>query len=135
MVLGLSLDEACDRMGHRHGTRTRELVKALGPAALDTSLTRISRRHPMPHTCVLKVRWNGSHRSHFVLKVDSDIHDPVLTGPVTLEGWSQVLKESGRVTSFLPVRRVTEWDIYFQSLADKVRTRAEIKDLVESVLL
>jgi hypothetical protein len=120
MVLDLSLDKACDRMGHSRSTRTRELVKALGPAALGSRLTRLSRRHPMPHTCVLKVCWKGTHKSHFVLKTGSDIHDPLLTGPVTLEGWSQVLKKSGRVTSFLPVRRVTEWDTYFQNLADRI---------------
>jgi hypothetical protein len=61
----------------------------------------------MPHTCVLKVCWKGTHKSHFVLKTGSDIHDPLLTGPVTLEGWSQVLKKSGRVTSFLPVKLLT----------------------------
>lgn len=105
MVLGVTLDRACELMGHRRGTRTRELVKALGEHALDSRLRTIGRRPllDVPDPCVLKVRWKKG--SHYVLRTGTGIHDPEFPHAVDLLLWTGWVAEvGGRITSFLAVR-------------------------------
>lgn len=108
MVRGIPLDEAVKRMGHGdRGTRTRELVKALGSQALYRRLTVIGRRPllEVPDPCVLKVCWPEKSRSHFVLRVGYLVHDPLYAAPVDILEWTGlVARGRGRITSYLPVR-------------------------------
>lgn len=105
MVLGVPLDRACEVMGHRRGTRTRELVAALGEHALDSRLRVIGKRPLLgvPDPCVLKVRWKKG--SHYVLRVGTAVYDPEFPRAVDLLFWTgRVALAEGRITSFLPVR-------------------------------
>ena len=107
MVRGITLEKAVEMMGHRRGTRTRELVAALGSQALYRRLTVIGRRPllDVPDPCVLKVRWSEKSRSHFVLRVGYVIHDPEFPHGFDLLQWTGwVSQMRGRITSYLPVR-------------------------------
>ncbi len=107
MVLGVPLDEAVVKVGHRRGTRTRELVAALGAQALAGRLTVIGRTPllEVPDPCVLKVCWDEKSRSHYALRVGYFVHDPLYPAAVDLLEWTGlVARKLGRITSFLPVR-------------------------------
>lgn len=107
MVSGVSLEEACKTLGHRRGTRTGELVAALGDLALCGRLSVIGRRPllSLPDPCILKVCWEERHRSHYVLRVGTSAFDPVFSVPLDLSHWAvYVEQKKGRITSYLPVR-------------------------------
>ncbi len=104
MVLGVDLDTACERMGHRRKTRTREIVAALGVHALAKRLIT-HRGADLPETAVLRIRTASGSLGHFVLKDVSVIHDPVLPRATTIEAWELLTGTRDlRVTSFLPIR-------------------------------
>ncbi len=105
MIRGVPLEKACEMMGHKRGTRTRELVAALGSQALYQRLVVIGRRPllDLPDPCVLKVKWKKG--SHYVLRAGTAVHDPEFPRAVDLLFWTGwVSQAEGRITSYLPVR-------------------------------
>lgn len=105
MMLGLTLDQACERMGHRRKTRTRDLVRALGPVALAKRLLLVRQvgLDHLPDDAVLRIVW-GSF-GHFVVKHGERVHDPAWSDAERIENWLWKVAEAGwRLTAYLPVR-------------------------------
>ncbi len=108
MILGLDLDAACKVMGHSRRTWTREFVVALGPLAGGSRLTVVPSRSVLhsvlPPFCLIRARWGVELCGHFAVLADGEVYDPLLRGPVSLEGWLIWLKRhDGRVTSYMPI--------------------------------
>lgn len=103
MALGISLEEACSRIGHRRAVRTRELVRALGGAAKGKRLTPLRSRTP-PDPSILRMVWPNRH-GHLVLLAGGKVYDPLYSAPApSLQEWRKFIEEhNGRLTSFLPV--------------------------------
>lgn len=108
MVLGISLGDACARVGHSHATLTRDLVRALGDLCLDSRLVLVTSR-PLPSHAILKTQEIDCPKDgpfHWVLRAGPYIYDPSLCTPVSLEGWQEVrcVRRGWRVTSTLKLR-------------------------------
>ena len=104
IVLGITLAEACKKLGHRRGTYTKELVAALGSRATDQRLVPL-RQRSSPRQAILKVRWGKTHRSHFVVKSGSKIYDPMKPGPLEVRLWEEwIAWDGGLITSALGLR-------------------------------
>jgi hypothetical protein len=104
MILGIPLEQAIGLIGHRHGTRTRELLKHLGTRALDSRLRVITKKLILPDFALLKVRWADITFGHYVLKIHKLVHDPELPIGVPIEDWNLwIISMHGKVTSYLPV--------------------------------
>jgi hypothetical protein len=77
-ILNCSLAEACKLVGHRHGTQTRELIKALrknGVAVADR--LESARFNELPPRAILKATKSaGAKNWHWLLYWDGQIHDP-----------------------------------------------------------
>lgn len=104
MVLRTTLKEACRRIGHGHGTRTKELLRVLGPICVDGKLI-VLRKREMPEYAILKLVEVGREgRSwHWVLRKGTEIYDPALPTRVSFEAWHDVrcVRRGRRVTSAL----------------------------------
>lgn len=100
MCLGITLDEAIERIGHNRSTRTREIVTALGAVAAER---RLVARRAEPEDALLKVTWAGRpRRSHWVIRRGCTIHDPALRGAVLRATYDRMItRVGGRVTSSL----------------------------------
>lgn len=102
MAAGVSLDRACEVVGHRHGTYTRELVTALRALGVATGdkLKRIRRTAPLlPCRAVVSiVRYGDTGRraqAHWMLTWDGEVLDPGGSWPDGFKNW--------RMTSYLEV--------------------------------
>lgn len=105
MVLGISLQDACDHMGHKRKTYTRELVNALGPAAGSKRLIVAKKLEQIPETAILRIKWNDHVTGHFSLRVGPCVYDPLFQSRVTVDTWLALVRTDGaRLTSFLPIR-------------------------------
>lgn len=103
MLTGVTLDAAAATMGHRHGTRTREVVAALGAVAAGHRLTTLRRRREPPSPALCKVTWKRG--SHWVIWAAPDVYDPDLPAPLNQDVWlCRLARVGGRVTSFLPLK-------------------------------
>jgi hypothetical protein len=74
MALGLTLDEAIARVGHKHGTRNHELVRALGT---------IGKFQPGRHftdPSIVRVKGEKSRR-HVALVAGGKVYDPAYSKP------------------------------------------------------
>jgi hypothetical protein len=106
MALGISLEEAVARIGHRRGVRNREVVAALGsrPAAL--------RFRPWPspdgpsQESVIRAKGPRSRHHLVYLAPDGRLHDPEISVPAPgLREWLSWVGEIGwRPVSYLPLR-------------------------------
>ena len=77
MACRITLEDACGLVGHRHGTRTKELARVLrgrGFRCKDT-LTR-SRADQMPDYALVKMSFRGRRNWHWVLLWDGALYDP-----------------------------------------------------------
>jgi hypothetical protein len=97
LVAGITLDEAVHVVGHKHSTKTREIVRAmraLGYTCPDT-LQRIER----PPLAIAKLVDTRRPRSSW--------HWVVCFGPYTIDGLpgDPLTMPDVRITSYLPLRR------------------------------
>lgn len=76
IVSGITIDESVRRFGHKHGTKTKELIAVLCDLGFITTpkLIRLSPCQKLPHLCILKVRW--AKGSHWVVYNNGIIMDP-----------------------------------------------------------
>lgn len=105
MAADVSLDRACDVVGHRKlgGTTTREVVHALRELGVPcaSSLKRISRLRPvLPKRCIVAIhrpKEPGRHRGrwHWMLHWDGRMFDPGDAWPEAYRDW--------RITSVLEI--------------------------------
>jgi len=120
MIAELDFDTACDLVGHRRATRTRDLVTALRAVGVECAdkLERVKKDTEWPNTCILKIWWlnkNGvrKNHSHWMVYHDGLLHDPGSQwGPVSYECFSTSKPEgnatpysNGRITSYLRIDR------------------------------
>lgn len=81
MILGISLDEAIERMKTRGGTRTKQLVKVLrdsGKVTCNGKLSRVRKDFKPPKCAVMKMCWKEGtrRRSHWVVWNEGWWYDP-----------------------------------------------------------
>jgi len=100
MLCGITLDQAIKEIGHKHGTRTAELVRVLRrygwKIGYHGRLRKISIKSVFPKATIFKMRCIYNHESHWIVVVDGKIFDPACEGSVT--GF-------GRLTSFLEIEK------------------------------
>lgn len=78
MAAGVTLDRACDVVGHRRATTTREIVRALRALGLRCAnrLQRCSKWRAIPRRAIVHMRRDDGSASHWVLMWDGQIYDP-----------------------------------------------------------
>lgn len=102
MLLDVTLSAAIELVGHRHGTRTKELLAVLRAAGRqpEKRLRRKKVGPPQSGTFLLCVRKPPTHWRHWAVLEDGIVYDPAYgAGPLPLPFW----EEGVRVTSFLEV--------------------------------
>lgn len=103
MVLGCSLDEACAIVERPSGTRTLDLVRALSGRGLEVGVRlRPWRGGPLPPLAMLKVKFQGKARFHWVLARNGVVLDPMRRRPRPFHP-SLWKRRRGRVTAFLSI--------------------------------
>lgn len=114
MALGIELDEAIKRIGHRRGVRNYEVVKALGRACRSTASEPLRRgmettvRPPAPSVIRVKELAGRGRRHHVVLfALDGKVYDPAWPKPApTFLEWHEHLRAMGwRMVSFFRLTR------------------------------
>ena len=112
MLTGESLSKVINLVGHRHGTRTRELVKVLRRLGFDcpdrlkhtkkieAALSKVSR-------ALVKIKWDWRSSWHWVAWADGLIFDPGYSVP--LGSFSSFSYRGGRATSYLAVTSGSGW--------------------------
>lgn len=99
-VLGISLDEACERVGHRRGTKAKEIALVLGLGAA----RRV--RGPVKVPNILSVRWGIKRDWHWVLFKGDVVMDPRLPYKVDYDVWYRdIVNSGGRITSYLDLSK------------------------------
>lgn len=77
MITGKPLEDVIKVIGHTKGTYTREIVAALQHFGLKPLSTRLKRfTSTVPATCIVKMKFLNTWRSHWILVVDGWIYDP-----------------------------------------------------------
>ena len=77
MILNISLDSACMIVGHRHGTTTKAVVRALDMCGIRNSGKLIRRpKREDSKRWVVKMKYPGFSGWHWVLWWDEEIYDP-----------------------------------------------------------
>lgn len=105
MVLGLSLDAAIERIGHRRGVRNREVIAALGARAASARAQLWRNADTLPAECLIRAKGPKRHW-HLVLRADGKVFDPAWPVPApSLGEWLTWLTETGwRPVTFFPLR-------------------------------
>ena len=86
MICGVPVQDVIDYLGHSHGTKYPEFVKALrhfGKQTADTFIPYKS-RHYMTKVCIMVVNWKGKG-SHAVVYNDGLLYDPGYDGVVEFD--------------------------------------------------
>jgi hypothetical protein len=99
MIAGITLEAACELVGHWGGTKAREIARALHKTGIRCAEKRIKIKRPgtWPVNCVLSLSPKGAKNWHWVVCIDGEVYDPDGHGLAyyLIGGW--------RVTSYLPV--------------------------------
>ncbi len=106
MALGIPLEEAVSRMGHRRGVRNREMVAALGGRAAARRFVPWPGVPDVPPDSVVRTKGPKSRHHLVYLAPDGRLHDPGISVPApSLSVWADWLSELGwRPVSYLPLR-------------------------------
>lgn len=98
MAAGVTLDRACQVIGHRRGTVTREIVRSLRELGIQCA----DRCHPMkrnipvlPQRGLVVLHAPRGNRWHWMLTWDGKMYDPAGRWP-SLDEW--------KITSYLEIR-------------------------------
>lgn len=82
------------KIGHKHGTKTKELIKVL--KIKQKRLTVINSKAQLPNVGVLKVSY-GSGNWHWVVKYYNQILDPIEKNKIPIK----LFLKNNKVTSYL----------------------------------
>lgn len=95
-LLGVSLEDAIEKVGHSHGTKTKEIASAL-------ELTKNRRvRGVAKIPSLISIRRGKERNWHWVLYEGDVVMDPSLPWKVDFLPWFKLLLETGgRITSYL----------------------------------
>lgn len=105
MVLGVSLDEAIEIIGHRKGVRNYEIIRALGTKA---ATKRSVRPGVITPPCIIRIK-GPKRRHHVALYAQGKVFDPAyaLEAP-DFDLWHDFIKEIGwRIVSVFPLNLET----------------------------
>lgn len=108
MVTGVDVEEIIKAIGHRRGTRTKELVKVLRSyeRECDDKLTRFSNYSGLPGLAIAKITYDWrKNNGHWVV-----LFYPLIVCPGGyIHHWTNYLGRSpfGRLTSFLSLTAPT----------------------------
>ncbi len=112
MLTGSSLRRVVNIIGHEHGTRTKELAKAIRRLGydcddrlrrtrdLDGSLEKVSK-------ALVKLKFENRRNWHWLAWIDGTVYDPSFTQPES--NFSRLRNYLARPTSYLEVRAGTGW--------------------------
>lgn len=107
-LAGVTLEEAVHAVGHRHGSRTRDLVRALRSLGLEPLAERC-RRMDRPAFGLAQVHLPGFSGWHWVAVDGAYVYDGNERGPVAFPLYeaaaARQYRPGARVTSYLPVGR------------------------------
>lgn len=100
MALGISFDDACERMGHRGRTHSRHLLKVLTPVFPNACFERLKKNQDLPKTCIARMRWyHRPRQSHWIYMKDGELHDPAFGNYD--ERTATLIQKSGHFVSFI----------------------------------
>jgi hypothetical protein len=102
MLLRCSLIEACSIVRRSGGTKTEDLARALRKRGFPVNDRLSPWRGALPERAVLKVRFQGRARFHWVLAHKGLVFDPMKYRPHPFSP-SLWRRRSGRVTAYLAV--------------------------------
>ena len=109
MALGLTLDAAIARIGHRRGVRNREIIAALGERAASAKAQLWRGPESLPPECIVRVK-GQKRRHHVALVAAGKVYDPAYTklAPSVGEWLDHVVRRMGwRPVSFFPLQEVS----------------------------
>jgi hypothetical protein len=105
---GSTLEEAIHAVGHRHGSKTRELVHALLTLGLEPLASRC-RKMTRPDFGLAQVHLPGYSGWHWIAVDGAYAYDGNERGPIAFSLYetaaAKQYKRGARITSYLPVRR------------------------------
>jgi hypothetical protein len=100
MIAGVSLEEACEMVGHHHSTTAKDLEAAIfwlghrkGIWLCEKRATRLSVKRPLPDKAIVKMRFKGRSMGHWILKWNEQWFDPQ----------EYISNSPGCLTSFLEI--------------------------------
>ena len=108
------VEEIYQLVGHKHCTKTRELIDALAKLGLVTTSRCIpaTRFVEIPHLALVQVHEKNRSGWHWIAMSDGRVYDGNLPGDISLGNYQLYLRDCGRrITSYLPV-----WWQYLLSL-------------------
>src|SRR5208282_1431115 len=108
VLTGSTLDKVVQIVGHKHGTRTKELRAAFNALGFDCPVRRpIVKRWPdVPGALLIHIRENNAKKytGHWVAVCDYVVYDGNGEAPYGLKDYEYLAKEQGwRITSSMPV--------------------------------
>lgn len=106
MALGIRLEDAVAKMGHRRGVRNKEMVAALGERTLSRKFVPWPREGEPPPDSIVRARGKKGRHHLVYLAPDGRLHDPGISVPApSLRAWAGWLSDLGwRPVSYLPLR-------------------------------
>jgi hypothetical protein len=106
MIAGITLKESIEAFGGKKGrTRTKDVVGALRKLGIncgDPPLTRL-KGQDKPDTCIVKLHFDGTTNTHWVIWHEEIFYDPSLYGDSELNKTKNKYPEGVRQTSYLPI--------------------------------
>lgn len=97
-ILNISLDEAINLIGHKHGTRTKELIKHF-----KTDGNRLKRMFLADYS-LCKVHYNTTKETHWVIYKDGNIYDPLVGDWLRHAQWmGKFAEHRPRITSSIEI--------------------------------
>jgi hypothetical protein len=112
MVLGVQVDKIIQEIGHKHGTKAKELVGVLRNHGVGCAPKRkvwTGKNGPLPERAILSVSGQSHSRYHWVLLWDNEVHDPVCRTPCHRITFVSICNPRGahgdelRITSYLEI--------------------------------
>ena len=105
MITDMTLYISVLEIGKTGLTRTKDIAHGLRKHGwnCDDRLTRRSKKNPVPSRAIVKVKWPGTTRSHWVVVWDCVWHDPEKVDGEPMPNFDAVDNYGGHVTSFLRI--------------------------------
>ena len=98
ILCNIDLESAISAVGTKGATRHKQLANVFDQYGwtAENKLTRFTKNTKIPKTCLIKVHWATKGRTHWVLKHNFWLHDPLLPKPVF---WSEKYLKPNRAVS------------------------------------
>jgi len=112
MLCGTTVNDAIQLVGKCGGTYHHDLTPVMrqyGWEPQSDQLTRFRRGDVVPNVCLIKVWWNRSNTTHWVLKHNDRLHDPIVDFPIP---WSDKYlgfnrtPDQHRMTSYIELKYI-----------------------------